>query len=81
MSADDDGTLPATTFEPFPERVDLLGLVLSLAGLGALAGSLYGAVRAANPDARARYAQLGSFIGAGFAFGMFLFFYVVQGLL
>lgn len=71
---------PAVRFEPLPERVDLLGLVLLLAGLGALVGSAYGAAQGAEPEDAARHVRSFSLLGAGVAVAVFLLVSIVQGL-
>lgn len=47
----------ATTFELLPQRIDLIGFVLSFAGLGALLGSAYGQLLGVSPARRAKYAE------------------------
>lgn len=73
-------SIRATTFELLPERIDLLGFVLSSAGVGALVGSLLGHMQRANQEARATYTEKSALALAGLALIAFLFVALIQAL-
>jgi hypothetical protein len=47
----------AVTLELLPERLDLPGFILMMAGLGSLTGSAWGALAGASATKRAQYAE------------------------
>jgi hypothetical protein len=68
----------ATTFELLPERIDVLGFVLSLSGIGALGGALTGVLRRVGRERRAQYTEMGALYAGGGACGLFLLLYLLQ---
>lgn len=75
------GSVRATTFELLPQRVDLLGFVLSSAGIGALLGSLYGHWQGASRDQRAIQTERFALASAGVGLALFLLVGLIQALL
>jgi len=72
-------TLVATTFEILPERLDLAGIVLTMSGLGALAGAFGAVLSGVGLGHRmGRAAEQGGLIGAGVALLLFVVLYLAQ---
>lgn len=73
-------TVRATTFEILPQRIDLVGLVLSSAGLGALLGSGYGRLRETSREKRAALAEVSSLLFAAISAIMFFLLASIQAI-
>jgi hypothetical protein len=71
----------ATTFNVLPEKVDLLSLVLTLSGVGALAGTFVGIARGLKSEHRSRCVERCALSGAGLAVVVFTLLYMHQELL
>jgi hypothetical protein len=70
----------ATTVELLPEKFDLPSLLLAAAGLGALAGTLYGRVHGLSREERAARAEDFAVLAALLALVLFLLVQVSRAL-